>query len=224
MNDPTGLPEVRRVSYADHANDAAKAIVPDDPDRAGLAAREACRLEPLQKIQVEFDQLVGIADARRRGEPWQHSGDGYPGHVRSAFEYVNRLAAVLETAAKASRTMIDAMESRLSELEAAMKKKAKSDAPDAPKLTASGEPHPLQEGGYDANADPQLPGYISDVEALKEGKTTRKQAEAIAASDAMHGEDQEPTPADPADAAEIADDDEPDEHGKPKAKKPKGKK
>lgn len=64
---------------------------------------------------------------------------------------------------------------------------------DHPHLTTSGDPHPLEEGGYDADSDPQLPGNISDIEALKEGKETRKQTEAIAKAD--QGETKGHTPA-----------------------------
>jgi hypothetical protein len=67
---------------------------------------------------------------------------------------------------------------------------------DHPQLTTGGEPHPLEEGGYDANADPALPGNISDIEALKEGKQTRAQAEAIGAADAARTEGHKPAGAD----------------------------
>lgn len=199
---PKPLPEVRRVSYAEHAQKVAATLAP--PDDAGRLAAEACRLEPLQRIQVTFDQLAGRAEARRRGEPWPYD-HAYAGHVKAEMQGVQRHREVLQCAAAAADAMIDQMERQILDLETAMAKQKDDETP-PPQLTPSGEPHPLQKGGYDPNADPQLPGNISDVEALKEGKTTRAQGEAIAASDA---EEEKPPLDPPTEAPPPDDDDEP---------------
>lgn len=180
-------PNVRRVSFADHAGRAAAEALPDDPDRSGRDARAATQLAPLQAIQVAFDQVVGVAQARLRGEAWQQSGS-YARHFADVLEHAGRHARVLAVAAEAARSMVADMTANLKLIEDHMSKKKH---PDGPRLTPDGSPHPLEAGGYDPDADPQLPSNVSDVAALKEGKTTRKQSEAIAAGDAARAEDDE---------------------------------
>ena len=192
---PTDLPEVRRVSFADHAAKAADLLV--KPDDAGRVAAAACRLEPLQRIQVAFDQLVNHAEGHRRGElgPYGHDFHGY---AKAELEGAKRHVEVLAVASEAAIAMHKDMTAQLRTLEDAMSKKKD----DEQKLTTDGSPHPLQEGGYDPAKDPQLPSNISDVEALKEGKTTHAQNEAIARADAEAngGEGKEPTKAEGSDA------------------------
>lgn len=189
------LPEVNRVSYADHAKKAADLLVP--PDEAGRVASEACRLEPLQRIQVAFDQLANHAEGHRRGEIGAY-GHHFRSYVQAELEGAKRHVEVLAVASEAAIAMHKEMSAQLKALEDAMTKKKD----DEPKLTTDGGPHPLQEGGYDPDKDPQLPSNISDIEALKEGKTTHAQSEAIAKADAEDAEDREPAksdePAEPA--------------------------
>jgi hypothetical protein len=172
-------PEVRRVSYDEHARAVARDIQPDDPDRAGRTAALAVRLEPLQRIQVAFDQLVAHAAGRRRGEAWDYAGPSFAHYARDALAHAREHSDVLHCAAEAADTMINHMSDQLTALEDAMD----PNNPDRPSLTPDGSPHPLEAGGYDPNADPQLPGHESDVATGKAGQTTRAQADAIAAGD-----------------------------------------
>lgn len=186
MDAPLDAPNVRRVSFSDHVGRAAAESAPDDPAGAGAVAAQAVRLAPLHAIQVAFDQVVGVAQARLRGEAWQQSGT-YALHFADVLGHAERHARVLAVAAEAARSMVADMTTNLSALEDHMSKHH----PDGPRLTPDGSPHPLEAGGYDPDADPQLPSNVSDVAALKEGKTTRKQSEAIAAGDAARAEDDE---------------------------------
>jgi hypothetical protein len=190
---PTEVPAVNRVSFAEHAQRAAATLV--EPDRAGQVAVAATRLAPLQRIQTAFDQLAGHAEGRRRGEfgPYGHDFRGY---VQAELDGARRHVEELACAHAAADSMFEEMTRQLQAQETAMAKK-KDD--DAPQLTTGGEPHPLQAGGYDPDADPQLPGNISDVEALKEGKMTRAQSEAVARADAEAAEGREPAKSDEAD-------------------------
>jgi hypothetical protein len=172
-------PEVRRVSYDEHARAVARDIQPDDPDRAGRTAALAVRLEPLQRIQVAFDQLVAHAAGRRRGEAWDYAGPSFAHYAKDALAHAREHSDVLHCAAEAADTMIAHMSDQLTALEDAMD----PNNPDRPSLTPDGSPHPLEAGGYDPNADPQLPGHESDVATGKAGQTTRAQADAIAAGD-----------------------------------------
>lgn len=193
MPDTRELPRVDRVSYHDAVHAAAREIV-GDPDRDGQVANEAARLAPLHRIQVAFDQLAAHADTHRAGGlgPYGHNFWGY---ARDELAAARRHAEVLKVAAVAAEVMLERKAGMLDALEAAMAKQRGDD----PKLTTTGEDHPLQQGGYDPAADPGLPSNISDVEALKEGKTTKAQAEALAKADAAGDEGQEPAPSDEAD-------------------------
>jgi hypothetical protein len=187
----TTLPPIGRVSFADNAQKAASELVAD-PDRVGQVAAEASRLLPLHRMQVAFDQLVGHAETRRAGGLGPYGHD-YAGYVQAELDGANRHAEVLMVAATAAQAMMQEMTSQLQDLEVAMAK-AKDDKD--PQLTPDGSPHPLQAGGYDPATDSALPSNISDIEALKEGKTTRAQNEAIAKADAAGDEGAEPTPSD----------------------------
>lgn len=183
------IPEIRRVSYAEHAEQAVAGHT--DPDMAGAIAREATRIDPLQRIQVAFDQLARQAEDQRKGVLWDASLP-WPLHVRDTLEHARRYRDVLACAARAADSMIEQMSSQLSALEEAM---SAGNPNEAPRLTNTGEPHPLEQGGYDPQADPQKEANISDVEALKEGKTTRAQAEAIGRAAEGEAKDREPAPA-----------------------------
>jgi hypothetical protein len=189
MPDATPAPApLRRVSY----HDAAHAAAPQkkgDPGYAGSVAAAAIQLPPLQAMQTAFDQLNRAARDRASGAPWEHTGS-FAGHTADVLKHAGRLRDVLATAHAAADAMIADMTAQTSSLEKSMSK-PKSDAPDHPQLTTTGEPHPLEKGGYDADSDPGLPGNISDVEALKEGKTTRAQAAAIGEADAQDAKDDE---------------------------------
>jgi hypothetical protein len=185
------IPEIRRVSYAEHAEQAVAGH--RDPDLAGAIAREATRIDPLQRIQVAFDQLARQAEDQRKGVLWDASLP-WPVHVRDTLEHARRYRDILACAARAADSMIEQMSSQLSVLEEAM---SAGNPNEAPRLTNTGEPHPLEQGGYDPQADPQKEANISDVEALKEGKTTRAQAEAIGRAAEDEAKDREPTPAEP---------------------------
>ena len=187
---PDPIPSVHRVSYADHAAKAAALLV--KPDDAGRVAAAACRLEPLQKIQVAFDQLVNHAEGHRRGEVGPF-GLHFRQYAEAELDGAKRHLEVLAAASEAAISMHKEMTKQLKSLEDAMSKKRDDEGP---KLTTDGSPHPLQEGGYDPAKDPQLPSNISDVEALKEGKTTHAQNEAIVRADAEESKDDEPTKAD----------------------------
>lgn len=169
-------PTARRVSFADHARRAADGATPDDPETSGRAAVEATRLAPLQAIQVAFDQLHTAHAARLRGEPWPHTTP-FADHAAGVMTHARRHAQTLAVAADAARSMIEDMSGQIQQTEDHM-------ADEHPRLTPDGSPHPLEAGGYDPAADPQLPSNVSDVAALKEGKATRRQAEAIARADA----------------------------------------
>jgi hypothetical protein len=181
-------PEVRRVSYAEHAREAARREHPHDPDTAGAVAAEATRMAPLQDIQVAFDQLYARAQERRRGAPWEHSGPGYPQYAKDVIAHARRRASVLVVAADAAMSMVGRMTDQVRTQEDAMTDEA-NDEPKPNVLTPSGAPHPLQAGGYDADADLQLPSNESDIAAGKAGHTTRAQAEAIGRGDAAAAED-----------------------------------
>lgn len=116
------LPEIRRVSYADHAKKAADLLVP--PDDAGRVAAAACRLEPLQKIQVAFDQLVNHADGHRRGEPGPF-GLHFTQYVEAELEGAKRHVEVLAAASEAAVSMHKAMTAQLKSLADAMGKPAR---------------------------------------------------------------------------------------------------
>lgn len=189
MIDIKELPEVVRVSYADHARNAADELV--SPEEAGRLAADACRLEPLQKIQVALDQIVGHAAAHRRGDPLAAGGD-FHGYFTAEMAGLEHYRNVLLCAGEAAVDMIDEMRYRVNMLESAM-----SHEPDEPKLTVTGEPHPLEQGGYDPSADPQKSPETTDVESLKEGKTTTAQAEAIGRADAEKAKENEPLAVDP---------------------------
>lgn len=173
------MPEVKRLDYQSHIQNAAPED-PADPGHRGAIAHEAARLRPLQEIQVNFDQVIQKAEARARGEPWPYGGS-FEEHCAAALEHAQRRSEVLRCAADAADSIIAELKSTIVPGEPAM---STEDPNQGPQLTTTtGEPHPLQEGGYDANADPGLPSNISDVEAMKEGKTTRKEAEALGAAD-----------------------------------------
>jgi hypothetical protein len=173
------MSEIRRIDYAGHLERAAPRSE-DDPGRAGLLANEAARLVPLQRIQTAFDQTIVRADTVARGGAWEYTG-GLREHVASTLEYVRRSLDVLRTAAAAAEAMIDDFTAILTPL--TEENMSQDDPNKGPQLTTTGEPHPLQKGGYDPHTDPTLQGNISDIEALKEGKTTPAQAEALAAAD-----------------------------------------
>lgn len=184
------MSEFMRSSFHDHSARAAARAEPD-PDEAGRLTADARRLEPLHAIQIALDQLARKAEDRARGVPDPY-GLSFAQHARDALIHARRLALVLRVAADAGAAMVAETLDQVHRLEADMAR-SRSPRPEhtdetPPKLTESGAPHPLQEGGYDPDADPQLPS-VSDIEALKEGKTTHQQAEALAA----HDVEQEPT-------------------------------
>lgn len=194
------LPEVRRVSLTDHVRAATDAGRKDDPDRAALLLGAASQLKPLHAIQVAFDALARTATDLRAGVPDPYAKTlGY--HAGEALRHVEYHRDVLKAGYEAAEAMIAEMKTQTSSLENAMAKQK----PEHPKLTNDGSPHPLEEGGYDANSDPALPGNISDVEALKEGKQTRAQTEAIAQADLAETEGHAPAAADGTDKDEESD-------------------
>jgi hypothetical protein len=60
--------------------------------------------------------------------------------------------------------MLGSMSEQLNGLEDHM---SQNNPDEGPQLTPSGEPHPLEEGGYDSNADEARPASESDVAALE---------------------------------------------------------
>lgn len=178
-------PTIRRVSFSDHL---AKATAANrDRDAAGRVAAAAGQLPPLHAIQVATDQVVRKADDLAAGIPDPY-GKGLGYHLDQTIGHIEHHRDVLRAAADAADAMIGDLKSQMTGLERHMSKKdqggdlpagARPEDQQPPQLTTSGEPHPLVEAGYDPAADPQLPPNISDVEALKEGKATFKQTEAI---------------------------------------------
>jgi hypothetical protein len=174
---------IARAAAADHTAQAA--ATHEDPDFAGRVAAEAARLEPLARLQVALDQLAGQAEDRRRGLPWPFDTP-YEGTVVQALAHAGYLRDILRCAATAADTMIEQLSQQVSDPGATM---TVPNPNEGPRLTTTGEPHPLQEGGYDPAADPAKPGNISDIEALKEGKATPAQVEALAAADVAASEE-----------------------------------
>lgn len=175
-------PEVRRIAFAELTRRAADGAFPEDGEQAAAVARAADGLTPLHRIQVAFDQVVSVAAAQRRGEPWPHNGT-YSDHYADVMKHARRHADTLAVAADTADTMVGEMESQLKQLEESMADEK------ANNLTTDGSPHPLESGGYDADNDPQLPSNVSDIAALKEGKATRRQTEAVVAGDAAKAEE-----------------------------------
>jgi hypothetical protein len=134
-------PEVRRVSYDEHARAVARDIQPDDPDRAGRTAALAVRLEPLQRIQVAFDQLVAHAAGRRRGEAWDYAGPSFAHYARDAL--ADAIAAGDLARREADEEDRKAMEERTRARAEKLRPKAPAGAaPLAPKPSAT-EPAPV---------------------------------------------------------------------------------
>jgi hypothetical protein len=175
---------ITRASFVDHTRRAATAAHAN-PDHAGRTAAEAARLEPIQRIQLALDQLVRHAEDRRTGLPWPYDTP-YRRTVEQTLEHAGHLRDVLRCAADAADSMIDHISQQVFTVEAPM---SQDDPNKPPVLTTTGEPHPLQQGGYDPAADPAKPGNISDIEALKEGKATPAQVEALAAADVAASEE-----------------------------------
>jgi hypothetical protein len=169
----------RRVSFVDCAREAAEQVYPDDAGKAATLAREVSSNAHLQRMQTEFDQLERHAASRLRGEPWPYPM-GLPTYLKQSGEHVRNLARVLRCTADAADRMLGSMSEQLNGLEDHM---SQNNPDEGPQLTPSGEPHPLEEGGYDANADEARPASESDVAALKAGHATPAMAEALAASD-----------------------------------------
>lgn len=193
----TPLPTVRRVNYTDHARAATDKALPGH-ENPGAVADAVTRLDPFQRMQTAADQLLSRSEAARRGEPFDFPG-GFDRFAADVLSHIDGHAKVLEVAAAAARSFAGEVAAQTEGLVTAMNDKRKEQAAkDGPQLTTDGSEHPLQQGGYDADADPQLPGNISDVEALKEGKATRAQAAAIAKADAEN----QPAPEDSSTAGE----------------------
>lgn len=201
---PHELPRVPRSDYTAHAMKAAAARLPHADDH-GRTANEAVQLDPFRRIQVAQDQLIGHADSVRRGEPFDFPG-GFNAYAADALAHMDRHATTLEIAAAAARAQVDEITSHAKGLVHAMSKPKD----EHPKLTTDGSPHPLEEGGYDANSDAGKPANMSDVGALKAGQASQAQAEAIAKADLAHNDEQ---PGDP-----FAPDDDGKDAGKPKPK------
>jgi hypothetical protein len=201
----------RRVSFADCARDAAEQIHPDDPAKAGALAREVSSNAHLQRMQTEFDQMERHAASRLRGEPWPYT-TGFPQAMKQSGDHVENLARVLRCTADAADRMLGSMSEQLNGLEDHM---SQNNPDEGPQLTPSGEPHPLEEGGYDSNADEARPASESDVAALKAGHATPAMAEALAASDTANPDESPstspppsapptPTPTDAAPGANLS--------------------
>ncbi len=173
------LPPVTRINYDVLAQDVI-ADKPGDPSYKGKIANEAIRLEPLKQIQASYDQTVTHADNLRRGEPWTYPG-GFKAHVDAAIAHAAERRDILKLAAAKAEEALAQITNQLNALENAMSHKRHPD--DGPQLTTDGSEHPLVEGNYNADADPNLAANESDVNALKSGHTTKAQAEAIAKSD-----------------------------------------
>jgi hypothetical protein len=179
------MPEIRRLNYTEHAERAAPRSA-DDPGYAGAVAAQAVRLAPLQAIQVAFDQTQVRAEALARGEPWPYTGGSYREHADATLAHARRHRDILRTAADAADTLIAEFGKTLSSVQEPNMSGQNPD--EGPQLTVGGEPHPLEQGGYDPNADPARPASESDVAALKAGHATPAQAEALAEADVRASE------------------------------------
>lgn len=202
----TVIPNVKRIPFDERLRAAAPSKKGDETYGAGIT-RDATRLEPLHAIQVAFDQLIRHSEDRTRGEPWQFSGT-WKDYVADTLSHAIRHCDVLKTAASAAEAMISDIKTQTERLQAAMSKKQTEDEKDVaqhPTLTTTGEPHPLEVGGYDANSDPNKPVEESDVAALKAGHASPAQAEAIQKSDAQHAKDKDPAESRSSDATDDED-------------------
>jgi hypothetical protein len=198
-------PQFPPIAHANYDDAARAAIVhPDESAHPGIFL-EATKLDPLRRIQSRLNQVAAVLADYARPGPKSLPGDVRQ-FIRAERDYIARDVNSLAAAHAAAIHLYDHYSEQFATWEKAMDKKdekaraemAKKDPTNAggtpvegdhPQLTTSGAPHPLEAGGYEANEDPQLPGNISDVEALKEGKTTRQQATAIAEGDAAAAEE-----------------------------------
>jgi hypothetical protein len=188
-------PQFPPIAHANYDDAARAAIVhPDESAHPGIFL-EATKLDPLRRVQSRLNQVAAALAEYARPGPKSLPGD-VSTFIENEMEYIARDVNSLKAAHAAAQHLHDHYAKQFATWEKAMSKgkSTKGDgtdpnAGDHPQLTTSGAPHPLEAGGYEANEDPQLPGNISDVEALKEGKTTRQQATAIAEGDAAAAEE-----------------------------------
>jgi hypothetical protein len=152
-------------------------------------AREAALIPAMQRMRVAFDQLSGVAstDMATSGTV----SEATQNHARQVMAPLERDRLILRAAHEAAESYFQEMNQKLDQ-SGGMKAMSAQDPndpnkdpnaperpqPPGPQLTDTGVPHPLQQGGYDPNADAQLPSNESDVGALKAGHGTRKMTEA----------------------------------------------
>jgi hypothetical protein len=154
-------------------------------------AREAALIPAMQRMRVAFDQLSGVAstDMATSGTV----SEATQNHARQVMAPLERDRLILRAAHEAAESYFQEMNQKLDQSGGMRTMSTGPNDPNAPKgdpnaperpqppgpqLTDTGVPHPLQQGGYDPNADPQLPSNESDVGALKAGHGTRKMTEA----------------------------------------------
>jgi hypothetical protein len=184
--------QIERIDYTAIVNDSAP-TKPDDPGYAGMIANEAIRLDPLRELQTAFDQSLRHAESVVRGDIW-HYGGSFREHAESTMQFAQRRYDILHTAATAANRMRAAMQEQFNI--ATGETMTQDNLNEGPQLTATGEPHPLQEGDYDPAKDQTKAPNESEVAALAAGHTTPAMAEAMAKADTANP-DESPSSSEP---------------------------